>query len=303
VERRTLSFADHDPPSNGHFYASVFSLLPEMIASPPSRTSPMQKLFIALLFAAPAATAGDAAWVEREDWRHHFESAAVKGTIAVHDARRGERFVFDASRAAVRFMPASTFKIPHALIALESGAVRDEFQVFPWDGRRHAVAGWNRDQDLRHSMRHSTVWLYQQFARDIGETREREWLARLDYGNAEIGNDVEQFWLDGSLRISAFEQIAFLERLYRNDLPFAVAHQRLVKDIMIVEAGRNWILRAKTGWGIRVQPEIGWWVGWVEHPEGPVYFALNIDLPRDRVSDMGKRESVARAALKDLGAL
>ena len=30
--------------------------------------------------------------------------------------------------------------------------------------------------------------------------------------------------------------------------PFKVEHQRLVKDIMIVEAGRDWILRAKTGW-------------------------------------------------------
>ncbi|HRQ64943.1 MAG TPA: class D beta-lactamase [Xanthomonadaceae bacterium] len=263
----------------------------------------MHKLLIVLLLSSPVAAAGDASWIEREDWRQHFESAAVRGTIVVHDARRGERFAFDTARAAVRFMPASTFKIPHALIALEAGVVRDEFQVFPWDGRHHAIASWNRDQDLRRSMRNSTVWLYQQFARDIGEAREREWLARLDYGNAEIGSSVEEFWLDGSLRISAIEQIAFLERLYRNELPFALAHQRLVKDIMIVEAGRDWILRAKTGWGIRVQPEIGWWVGWVEHPEGPVYFALNIDLPRDRVADMGKRESVARAVLKDLGAL
>ena len=28
---------------------------------------------------------------------------------------------------------------------------------------------------------------------------------------------------------------------------------------MIVEAGRNWILRAKDGW----EGRMGWWVGWV----------------------------------------
>ena len=48
---------------------------------------------------------------------------------------------------------------------------------------------------------------------------------------------------------------------------------------MIVEAGRDWILRAKTGWQARVEPQIGWWVGWVETPTGAVIFALNIDLP------------------------
>ena len=62
------------------------------------------------------------------------------------------------------------------------------------------------------------------------------------------------FWLDGALRISAMEQVDFLRKLYRNELPFKVEHQRLVKDIMIVEAGRDWILRAKTGWQARVEP-------------------------------------------------
>ena len=32
--------------------------------------------------------------------------------------------------------------------------------------------GWNQDQTLRSSMRHSTVWVHQQFAREIGEVRE-----------------------------------------------------------------------------------------------------------------------------------
>ena len=53
---------------------------------------------------------------------------------------------------------------------------------------------------------------------------------------------VDRFWLDGALRISAMEQVDFLRKLYRNELPFKVEHQRLVKDIMIVEAGRDWIL-------------------------------------------------------------
>ena len=57
------------------------------------------------------------------------------------------------------------------------------------------------------------------------------------------------YWVDGKLAISAEEQVVFLKSLYQNDLPFELEHQRLLKDVMIVEAEKDWILRAKTGWG------------------------------------------------------
>ncbi len=241
-------------------------------------------------------------WQERPDWRAAFEREGVHGTIAVIDERRGSSLVHDAERAATRFPPASTFKIPHALFALEAGVVADEFQRFAWDGTTHAIAGWNRDQDLRSSIRDSVVWVYQGFARAIGEAREREYLQRAGYGNADASGGVDRFWLDGALRISAMEQLDFLRRLRRNALPFPVAHQRLVKDIIVVEAGRDWILRAKSGWAAAIAPQAGWWVGWVEHREGAVFFALNIDMPNG-AADIPKRERIARAILHDLGAL
>ena len=70
---------------------------------------------------------------------------------------------------------------------------------------------------------------------------------------------------------------------------------------MINEAGRDWILRAKTGWS----GSIGWWVGWVESvewPQGPVFFALNIDTP-NRLADLAKREDITRSILRSIGAL
>jgi beta-lactamase class D len=151
-------------------------------------------------------------------------------------------------------------------------------------------------------MRNSTVWVYQQFARELGEERERNYLRRINYGNADPAGGVDQFWLSGNLRISAEEQVAFLQRLYRNALPFRIEHQRLVKDVMIVEAERAWILRAKTGWAARAQPQVGWWVGWVEQPEGPVFFAINIDMPNG-ADDLPKREGIARDVLRSIGAL
>lgn len=240
---------------------------------------------------------------ERPDWAHYFSERGVEGTIVVVDERpKGGAFVFNRGRASERFLPASTFKIPHALFALDAGVVRDEFQVMTWDGTHYSIEEWNRDQTFHSAMRNSVVWVFQEFARRIGERRERRYLRKISYGNANADGAVDRFWLDGGLRISALEQVSFLQRLYRNQLPFAVEYQRLVKDLMINEAGKDWILRAKTGTGLRITPQVGWWVGWVERPDGAVFFASNIEMPRGG-EDASKRIDIPRALLGDIGAL
>ncbi len=237
---------------------------------------------------------------ERSDWSRIFHEFDAEGTIVVVDERAGKQsaWVYEPERASRRFSPASTYKIPHTLFALDAGAVSDEFQVFEWDGVERTFSGHNRDQDLRSAMRVSALWVYARFAKEIGEDGAGSYLRSIDYGNADPTGDEGVYWVDGNLAISAHEQISFLERLYRNELPFRVEHQRLVKDVMIVEAGRNWILRAKTGW----EGRMGWWVGWVEWPTGPVFFALNIDTP-NRTGDLAKREQIARAILRSIDAL
>jgi beta-lactamase class D OXA-2 len=263
----------------------------------------MKTYILAILFAtftfAPLSYAEEKA-IERSDWQKFFTEFDAKGTIVVMDERAGTKSlgVYDELRAQKGYLPASTFKIPHALFALDAGIIRDEFQIFQWDRIQRGYAAWNQDQDLRSSMRNSVVWVYQLIAKDIGESRARDYLSKTSYGNADPSGGVDGYWLDGNLKISAYEQISFLRRLYRNELPFRVEHQRLVKDIMIVEAGRDWILRAKTGW----EGQMGWWVGWVESPSGAVFFALNIDTP-NRTADLEKREAISRAILRSIKAL
>ncbi len=237
---------------------------------------------------------------ERPEWGTFFKDAGVEGTIVIADERAGEKpvWVFNVERARKRFSPASTFKIPHSLFALDAGVIRDEFQVFKWDGKKRDIEAWNQDQTLRQAMRNSTVWVYQEIAGQIGIPRETEYLRRAGYGNQDASGGTEGFWLDGNLAISAEEQVEFLRKLYQNKLPFRVEDQRLVKDVMIVEARKDYILRAKTGW----EGKFGWWVGWVEWKEGPVFFALNIDTPR-RMEDLPKREGITRGILRSLKAL
>lgn len=261
---------------------------------------PIPSLFFLLVIAFFSSGAASAPPAERSDWKTYFDDASVSGTIVVVDERASSKgsFVYNPTRAKTRYSPASTFKIPHTLFALQHGAVRDEFQVFPWDGVPRAFSGHNQDQDLRSAMRFSALWVYQRFAKQIGESQARAYLRSIEYGNADPTTATGDYWVDGNLRISAQEQVAFLQRLYRNQLPFAVEHQRLVKDLLINEAEYDWILRAKTGW----EGRYGWWVGWVEWREGPVFFAINIDTP-NRAEDLGKRQIVAKAVLRSIKAL
>jgi len=257
-------------------------------------------VLIPMVLALSCVAFAQQALQEQGEWQRHFQEFDATGTIVVLDRRQQSRdlLVYDRERAAVRYSPASTFKIPHTLFALDAGVVRDEFEVFPWDGVERGFAAQNQDQDLRSAMRNSALWVYRLFAEAIGEENAANYLQQLSYGNADISVDSGDYWVNGKLAISALEQVSFLQALYQNALPFAEAHQRLVKDVMIVEAGRDWILRAKTGW----DGQAGWWVGWVDTADGPVFFALHIDTP-GREADLYKREAVARRILVNLSVL
>jgi len=236
----------------------------------------------------------------QQDLGQYFKKYDAKGTIVVLDKRSKENksYVYNQKRAEQRYSPASTYKIPHTLFALDAGLVKDEFQVFPWDGVKRGYSPHNQDQNLRSAMRNSAVWVYDIFAEQLGEEKAGSYLNKIAYGNADPVTAQGSYWINGKLAISANEQIVFLEKLYKNELPFKVEHQLLVKDIMVTEAKTNWILRAKTGW----QGKHGWWVGWVEWPTGPVFFALNIDTP-ERMKDLYKRQAIVRDILTSIKAL
>src|SRR5688500_12921007 len=67
-----------------------------------------------------------------------------------------------------RFSPASTFKIPHALVALETGVVSTDTQI-RWDGTRYQrQLKWNQDHTIISALRPSALWVFQRIAPKIG---------------------------------------------------------------------------------------------------------------------------------------
>ncbi|ESJ04713.1 beta-lactamase [Cupriavidus sp. HPC(L)] len=237
----------------------------------------------------------------REDLMSHFRELDVDGCFAMLDVKANRLSLVNAPRAKTRMVPASTYKIPNSLIAFETGVVADPDQIQPYGGGKTRFPQWQRDMNLREAIAMSNVPVYQGVARRIGMQRMQTWVDRLDYGNRELGKQVDQFWLRGPLAISAVEQTRFLARLAQQQLPASRLSQQWVREILKVESGGDYALFAKTGWAMDAGLNHGWWVGWVERNGGVYTFALNMDLQREELAP--KRLTIARAMMVELGAL
>jgi beta-lactamase class D len=238
---------------------------------------------------------------ERPGIGRHFDAAGTQGTIVVRDVSAGKTIVHDRDRAERGYLPASTFKIPASLIALETGVVQDaDKDVLKWDGVQWIVPACNADQTLATALVRSCVPIFAALGKRIGEKRLNAYLADFDYGNHDA-TGFYPYWLEGNLRISALEQIAFLDRLRRDALPISSRHMQTVRDILVIEEGPGYVMRAKTGWATSPEPEIGWIVGWVERGDNTYLFALNIDIAKPE--HVVARLDIAKSVLSDLGAL
>ena len=263
--------------------------------------NPISKWILGGLLLLLVGQAQTLEWRDSPALTQVFAQAGVPGTFVLYDVERDLLLGHDRTRAQTRYVPASTFKIAHSLIGLATGAVSSVDEVFAYDGKPRFLKSWERDMGLREAIKLSNVPVYQELARRIGLARMREQLAPLGFGNGQVGEVVDQFWLRGPLAISAVEQTQFLARLAQGRLPMSSAIQAQVRQISQLEQGDGWTLYGKTGWATSVKPGIGWWVGWLER-DGRLYsFALN--MPMEDLADANKRVELGKASLHALGLL
>jgi beta-lactamase class D len=233
----------------------------------------------------------------------HFQELGLEGSILIYDLNKNRTYEHNPQRNATAMFPGSTFKIFNAMVALETGVIPDDVAVFTWDGIKRPIEEWNHDTNLRQAFKDSTVWFYQVLARRAGYKRMQEFIDQVGYGNRQIGTaeDIDRFWLQGPLEITPKAQIQFLQKLYRNNLPFSQRTMDLVKDMMVREQTPEYTLRGKTGWLDSTKPELGWFVGYLEQNKNVYFFATTIDMRKS--SDAPMRIEITRRSLQDLGLL
>ncbi|MEN8138475.1 MAG: class D beta-lactamase [Bacteroidota bacterium] len=219
------------------------------------------------------------------EWKRIFDKHNITGTFVLKNTSTDELKIYNEKRSDSTYLPASTFKILNSMIALQTSAIESENDTIKWDGKDKGWIAWNKDQTMKTAMPVSCVWFYQELARRIGKDQMQNWINKANYGNKNTGKEIDSFWLEGDLRISAKEQILFIEKLVNNELLFDKQIQESVKEIMITDSTNNYIIHSKTGW----TKQIGWNVGYIETNNNIWIFAMNQNITNKQEAKFRKK--------------
>jgi beta-lactamase class D len=267
----------------------------------PSLARSIVLLFAMCLLVAPAAHAASPAPVTADA---RFADYGYADTFLLQRNGADPQTLHGAGWAARPLRPASTFKVLLALIALETGALRSADEVVKWNGRPYpGKPEWQKDMALREAMLSSSEHYFGVLATRIGHERLAEWVVRAQYGNGRIGPNPPRVWHDGVLTVTAYQQLAFVDRLRRGALPFSARTMAAVKTAMLDSDVHGRRIYGKTGTHLGDDDAgHGWWIGWVEGGKTPAAsFVLGVELKT--VDGRAKRIALGKRLLRDAGML
>ncbi len=215
--------------------------------------------------------------VEIPEFQSIIDAAQVSGSILIYDLQKNRYYSNNFKWIENAYLPASTFKIPNSIIALETGVVKNDSSVFKWNGEKRNMKIWEQDLIFKDAFQFSCVPCYQEVARTIGAVKMNQYLDTLNYGEMEVTeNNIDLFWLEGNSKITQLQQIDFLKRLYLSQLPISKRTESIIKRMLLIEKKESYSLSGKTGWSIRNGNNNGWFVGYLESNEQIFFFATNI---------------------------
>ncbi len=207
-----------------------------------------------------------------------LDSLQVKGAVLIYDVKNKTYYSNDFTWSKTGIIPASTFKIPNSIIALETGVIKSDSDVFKWNGEKRKFKKWEEDLTFKKAFQVSCVPCYQEIARKVGVKRMKSYLKKLNYKGMVFDTlTIDNFWLHGKSEFSQMQQIDFLQRLYFSKLPISKRTENIMKDIMQIEKNEQYVLSGKTGWGMHNDMNNGWLVGYLETNNSVYFFATNVE--------------------------
>ena len=228
--------------------------------------------------------------------------------------------VVDAATGAVRLeegggcetptSPASTFKMTLAVMGFDSGVLTGaDVPAWPYLAEYKADrADWRVTTTPASWLRDSVLWYSRELVQQLGAERFAQYVADLDYGNADVTGDpgkdngLSRSWINSSLLITPEEQVRFVRRMLAGDLPVSAAAQAAVTAIVPTFEAGKWTVSGKTGTyyernadgTFNSRRQTGWFVGWAERGDERLVFAYLI---RDTKKVAGPAGLRARDAL------
>jgi beta-lactamase class D len=210
-----------------------------------------------------------------------------------------------------RHPPYSTFKIPHSLVALETGAVKSIDERIEWDQIKYPAQPfwpetWKKPHTLASAFKHSAVWYYKALVPRITPAEYKQWLATFHYGNQTFTAGSNEFWLNGELQISPAEQVEFIACLLKNRCGVKTNNFAAFEPTALQDVRNGLSLYAKTGAG-PVDPQNfdgafeGWYVGYVKSEDGKPVAAFALYMEAESFSQLKSyRKDFSLRLLTDL---
>jgi len=187
--------------------------------------------------------------------------------------------------------PCSTFKIPLSLMGYDASVLKDETNPI-WEfqeGYDDWLASWRAPQSPLSWMKYSCVWYSKVLSLKLGLEKIQTYLTAFAYGNQDASEGLadpgplDPFWINSSLKISAREQVDFIQKMIRSQLPVSSTAIQMTKTLLFKEElAEGWKLFGKTGWsGSDITKdgktlEHSWFVGWIEKEHSFYPFAYLI---------------------------
>lgn len=215
--------------------------------------------------------------------------------VVIYDMQAKKYFYYNDSLAHVPFSPASTFKIPNTLIGLECNILKDSTTKLN--------LGALDDPTLKLAFQNSIVPYYQELAKRIGDKNMHAYLKRFHFGNTLSTPELTTFWLTGDIRISAMEQIEFLNKIEMRQLGLRPESYETLMEIFQERRDGNIRIYGKTGWGVQDGQDIGWFVGFAQNHSDRYLFATVMTSPEEFYGtfDFGnKRIELTKSAFQTL---
>ena len=216
-------------------------------------------------------------------------AAAKTLCTLVVDAADG-RVLVEEGDCTGRVTPASTFKVPLAVMGFDAGVLTDAhapvLTIRPGEPDWLGDA-WRQPTDPTRWMKYSVVWYSQRIARALGAERLTRTAEAFGYGNADFSGDpgkdngLERAWIGSSLTISPRQQAAFLRRLVRGELPVSPHALAMTRAVVETFPAAGWTLHGKTGSAFPRRADgsfdrdraWGWFVGWADRDGRTLVFA------------------------------
>ncbi|MFK8036904.1 MAG: penicillin-binding transpeptidase domain-containing protein [Crocinitomicaceae bacterium] len=216
--------------------------------------------------------------IYKQAFQNLIDSAKVIGSILIFDEQENTYFSNNFDWAKKGQLPASTFKIPNSIIALELGIVKDSSSILPWDGEPQMNPNWEQDLKLKDALQMSCVPCYRAIARQIGVDSMNKFVKAFNYGTMVIdSSNLDLFWLIGESRINSFEQINFLQHFNQQKLNIKPETFMTMRYILAREETNKYNLFGKTGWSNDNNHDNTWFVGFLEIANKVYYFATNLE--------------------------